>query len=135
MSNLVVPDPSENFLNNSWLIAVGAIKISLFKNNFTPVPATVIGDFTKADFTGYADVTIGFNPSVTVAGKGTLTATAAAAFIMGVPGTGNTIYGYYVWAVTGTQLLWAERFDSAQIVANLDDEIDVTAVFTLFSEF
>lgn len=136
MSNLIVPDVSENAFNALWLSVLSStVKLSLFKNNITPDENTVFSDFTKADFTGYADSVVTLGAPTTVAGKSTVTATAPAAFVMGTPGTGNTIYGYYVWIPATTILLWCEKFDNAPVLANAGDEIDVTLVFTLFSEF
>lgn len=136
MSDLVVPDVAENNLQALWLASVSSlVKLALFKNNLTPGSGTVFGDFTKGDFTGYADVTVTMGAPATVGGKSTITATGVASFIMGTPGTGNTIFGYYVFVPSTTILLWAERFDNSQVIANAGDEIDITLVFTLFSEF
>jgi len=136
MSNLIVPDVAENEFNTLWLsVLSNTVKLSLYQNNYVPVAASVFGSFTKATFTGYGDVTVTFGSPTTIGGKSVITATAPASFIMGTPGTGNTIYGYYVWIPATSILLWAEAFDNAQVIANLGDEIDITLVFSLFSEF
>lgn len=140
MSHLIVCDEGENAIQDAWLATLaGDVRLSLFKNNVTPTSAFTFASFTKADFTGYGDETPAFGASVTVAGKGTITDTSVRTFIMGVPGTTNTIYGYYVWVDTGTPgseiLLWAERFDTPQAMNNNLDEIDITLKFTLDSEF
>lgn len=136
MSNLIVPDVSENNLQTLWLGGVSStLNVSLFRTNVTPGSASVFTDFVKANFTGYADVTVTMGAPGTVGGKSITTATAAAQFVMGVPGTGNTVYGYYVWIPATSILLWAEAFDNPFIMANHLDEIDITLVFSLFSQF
>lgn len=58
---MVVPNEGKVwFLNNALKLRPGAptdFRVSLFKNNETVTDDSVIGDFTPADFTGYADVT------------------------------------------------------------------------------
>lgn len=140
MSNLIVSNVGENAIQDAWNATLaGDLRLSLYQNNYTPVPGSLYGNFTKATFTGYTDELPSFGASVTVSGKGTLTDTSVRTFIMGVPGTTNTIYGYYVWVDTGTPgseiLLWAEKFDAPQAMMNNLDEIDITLKFTLDSEF
>jgi hypothetical protein len=117
----------------------GTTKVHLFKNNYTPVDGSLFADFTEADFTGYAAVDLAMNLPVTVAGKASCTNNVAMQYIMGVPGVTNTVYGYYVALNADTfgygRLLWAERFDNPVYFTNTGDELDLTPVFTLFSEF
>lgn len=135
MSNLIVPDVAEINLQTLWLAEVsGLVQLGLYQNNLTPGSGTVFGDFTAATFTGYASIAVPMGAPATIGGKATITATGVAAFVMGTPGTGNTIYGYYVWVPSTSLLLWAEKFDNSVILANAGDEIDITLVFTLFSE-
>ncbi len=136
MSNLIVPDVAENILNALWLAQLSSdVQLGLYQNNLTPVAASVFTDFTAATFTGYASQTVPLGAPATIGGKSTVQASSLAQFIMGTPGTGNTIYGYYVWVPATTLLLWAEKFDNAVILANAGDEIDIKLVFTLFSQF
>lgn len=87
-------------------------QLALFKNNYTPTQASVIGDFTPADFTGYSGVGISratWQPPALVGNKaliqyGTTPITWTA--------TGNyqTIYGYLIFSLAGNKVLIAERF-------------------------
>jgi len=140
MSHLIVPDATElEFLQNLLDTWGFDVKFNLYKNNYTPVAGSAFANFTVADFTGYvANLGVAFGAPATVAGKGTITASMLTS-VQGVPGTTNTIYGYYVyWVPAGPGseiLLWAEKFDTPVVTVNSGDTINVTPVFTLFSEF
>lgn len=47
----------KNLLDFLCLSSAVDLKYHLFKNNHTVVAASVIGDFTESDFTGYAGIT------------------------------------------------------------------------------
>jgi hypothetical protein len=90
-------------------------KIHLFKNNLTPTDASVIGDFTEADFTGYASQNLttfataflnGANQGETDAGLYTFTQSGST--------TTNNIYGYYV-TTAGGALVYSERNPNAPV--------------------
>lgn len=130
---LVVPDfslitywtPSDvtNVLTNA--------KLHLFKNNYTPIAGSLLADFTEADFTGYASVTLaGWTTPVIISGKSSTSANPVT-FTTGTVGTGNTIYGYYVTDSTNTKLLFAERDANAPIAMNVTGyQYKVTVNFT-----
>lgn len=139
MSFLVVPDQSELLmLYTLGLEVFGTTKVHLFKNDYTPVPGSLFANFTEADFTGYAAQDLAMNLPVTVSGKATCTNNVVMSFTMGTPGTTNTVYGYYVALNADTfgygRLLWAERFDNPVFFTNSGDQLNLTPVFTLFSE-
>lgn len=101
-----------------WLLP---LTLHLFKSNTTPTTATVLGDFTEADFDGYAagspyNLT---GPVVTVPtpGSGALVTYTLINFTPTGSITPNNIYGYYVLDSAGT-LLWCERAPSPPIVLN-----------------
>jgi len=137
---LKIPDVGElallTMLKNTF--NASTVKLKLYKNNYTPVDASVVGDFTEANFNGYTaggvSVTT-FSVPATVAGKASTTANPAA-WTKSAGGTGNDIYGYYVTDAAGTTLLWAERAAAAPISMNNTGEgITVTLVQTYSSEF
>lgn len=140
MSHLIVPDACELL----WLYAVGleifgTTKVHLFKNNYVPDNTTVFSNFTEADFTGYAAQDLVMDLPVTVGGKATCTAHSVLSFTMGMPGTTNTVYGYYISLNADTfgygRLLWCERFDNPMYFTNFGDQLNLTPVITLFSEY
>lgn len=101
---------------------VNAGSLKLFKNNLTPTAATVNGDFTEANFTGYASKTITaatWNAAVGISGKAYATYPNQLWTKSGA--TGNDIYGWYHQDSTGA-LLACERFASAPISMNVDGE-------------
>ena len=111
---LLVPNVGEVLLLSYSLnkIAPGdTVLLKLFKNDYTPVEGSVVGDFTEADTAGYsaialakADWTIETAAGVTTAQQPQKTFTLTAASVN---------YGYYITDIAGTGLLWAERFDDA----------------------
>lgn len=92
----------------------GAV-VRLFKNNFSPNPASLLADFDEADFTGYAEsapVVWGV-PYLDVDGIIKVTA-GSVQYTQTGTGTTNTCYGWYlVGDPGGTEyLIGSERFDS-----------------------
>ena len=59
MSNLLVPTTGEAYflgqIKAALDVAIAAtkLKVRLYSNNYVPIPSSVVGDFTEADFTGY----------------------------------------------------------------------------------
>ena len=132
---LIVPDLGEIELLTKLLINTADTEdyiLRLYKNNYTPIAATVIGSFTEADFTNYAEKTIARSdwatPS-TVSNKAE-SSVATQSWTCGV--TTNTIYGYYVVGATSGVCLWAEEFAAARVLAD-GDILNLTPKFNLSS--
>jgi hypothetical protein len=124
-------------------VAAANLKLKLFKNDVTPGHESTTATFTEANFTGYAEITLtttSWNAGVAGTGTGTALANKASidyaqqTFTMGVPGTTNTIYGYYITDTAGTTLLGAERFAASQSMALSGDSIKITPKLTLSTE-
>lgn len=91
----------------------------LFQNNHTPVEGDDISDYTEADFSGYAPVTIGpWDAAAIVSGKAEADATTPCAFANTTGAVGNDIYGYYVTDSGGTFLIYAQAASSPPIDMN-----------------
>src|SRR4051794_24675060 len=114
MSALVVANGGENKINDLFIAQASTnLRVRLFKNNYTPIATTVVGDLTEANFSGYAAVTPSFGSSATVTSKGTITDGSSRDFTHNGGATSNTVYGYYVtYESGGSTLLWAEKFDN-----------------------
>jgi len=132
---LVVPDLGEIELLTKLLINTADTEdyiLRLYKNNYTPIAATVIGSFTEADFTNYAEKTIARSdwaaPS-TVSNKAESSVTTQS-WTCGA--TTNTIYGYYVVGATSGVCLWAEKFATERVLAD-GDILNLTPKFNLSS--
>lgn len=108
--------------------------IHLYKNNLTPGPATVIGDFQEADFSNYSNKPTN-NPVITFPdGDNRAVSTWDSQTFLKNGATGNTIFGYYVLD-NGQNLLWAEKFD-ASIAMTVDGAfITLTPKLTGKSQF
>lgn len=107
------------------------VEIHLYQNNYTPGPASVLGDFTEATFDGYAasDAVVWGTPftdlldnAVVAGGSKQFTSTGAT--------TPNVVYGYYVTDAAGTGYKYAERFDNP---VNIDGAAQAVVVLPLFS--
>lgn len=109
--------------------------LKLYSNNYTPDDNSVSASFTQCTFTNYAARTLtraSWNSAVTVGGKAeTSYGTGPNSWTCGA--TGQTVYGYYVDALTSGVTLWAERFSTSRVLAN-GDVLNITPKFTLEKE-
>lgn len=109
--------------------------LKLYSNNYTPDDNSVSASFTQCTFTNYAARTLtraSWNSAVTVGGKAeTSYGTGPNSWTCGA--TGQTVYGYYVDAITSGVTLWAERFSTSRVLAN-GDVLNITPKFTLEKE-
>lgn len=113
----LAPDPTTG---ETWVVG-------LFQNNYTPVDATVAGDFVPASFTGYAPVNITEGNW----GAGAITSNVAYSTSSVSPlytctaGASQTIYGWYAVGLSTGKCLAAERFAaSITIVPGASIELD-----------
>lgn len=117
------------------MIGVGGIleapTVRLFKNNYFPSKDSVIGDFTLADFTGYATSTAVTWGAPHVNADGNLEIQGGVKQFTATDGaTPNTVYGYLL-TTAGGALIAAERFDVPVPVSAADDAVVVAPRFTL----
>ena len=133
---LVVPDEGEIELLKKLLKNTADTEdylLRLYQNNYTPSGATVIADFTEANFTNYAEKTVARNdwatPTTNLSNKAESSVTVQS-WTCGT--VGNTIYGYYVICSVSGKVLWAEKFASTRIIAD-SDILNVTPKFNLSS--
>lgn len=110
--------------------------LHLFKNDYTPINTTVLGDLTEANFDGYASITLsgwgaaalnGDNKAQVDHAIQTWTKTAGA--------TSNTVYGIFV-KTAGGSFLYAERNPAGGTLINTTGQtFSYTPHFTFVSEF
>lgn len=107
--------------------------LRLFKNNHVPAVTDGNGDYTQADFSGYAAVALGtWNAAfVNADGRGEIDADLAT-FTHNGGGTSNTVYGAYVTDNAG-DIVYAERFDAPRVMASNGDAINYTPRVTAAS--
>lgn len=112
-------------------LSIAGWTLHLYKNDYTPIPATIESDFTECDFTGYAaqvlneatwgDVTVSLHVAST-------TQTTDCVFTAGALMVGTqTVYGYYVLTAADA-LAWSERF-AAPRTLSATDVLKVKAIF------
>ncbi len=128
---LVCPDVGEPTLLAQNIAAFNSqpTVYHLFKNDVTPAAGSVLGDFTEANFTGYASKNVNdWGAVVEVSGEAVSVASDQV-WTVGVIGTGNDIYGYYV--TYGGTLIFAERAPGAPIDMNTEaNTLTITPRFT-----
>jgi hypothetical protein len=119
-------------LQTQW---AATLVIKLFKNDYTPVDGSSVGNFVEADFDGYASQGIAaWGAPIAVGPRGQIQS-ASNTFTKAAGVVPNDIYGYYVLDGGGS-LLWAERDPAAPIpIHNAGDKYIITPTFTLKSEF
>lgn len=116
MPRVIIPNASSLAILQE-LIATGnlldGVKLRLFQNDFTPVPASVLADFTIATFTGFATSTAVVWGTPYYQQDGTPNVAGdLKTFAAGSPLTvTNVIYGWYL--IDGAASVWlaAYRFD------------------------
>lgn len=134
---LVVPNSAELELLELMLGSYSSsnqLKCKLYKNDYTPIATSVVGDFTEATFTGYASVTIDESlwSYATVDGKAVATYDSSP-MEWTVTGSPHTVYGYYVTSNDGTVLYFAEKFSTALSLAT-DDTPQLQLKFKAYSD-
>lgn len=93
----------------AWMGDMNTFLLRLFKNDYTPLITSVVGDFVEADFAGYAEVALtAWGAIFTNANNQAETDEEVNVFTKEAGGSANTIYGYYVTDSSGV-LMWAER--------------------------
>lgn len=87
--------------------------VDLFVNNYNPVYASHLADFTQASFPGYVPGQSVFFPLVLPDGSGgAMQSSIPVAWTQTGSGAPQTAYGYYIWQNDGggsPTILWAER--------------------------
>jgi hypothetical protein len=108
--------------------------LRLYKNDKTPADTDVVGDYTEADFTGYAAITLAGASWTVSEGDPAEAEFAERTFESAADQAVQTIYGYYLTRATGGELVLAERFPTAQAIQNNGDRIQVTPTITAEDE-
>ncbi len=105
--------------------------IDLFTNNATPTTASVIGDFTIATYTGYAQQSFGTSTVGSVSGNNITLATAQKTFAVTATAGSNQVYGYILKDGSGN-LIAAEKFSGGPYnMQTLGDTLKLTITETL----
>jgi len=118
-------------LQTAWQAAgsTGPLTAHLYQNDYVPSPASVLADFTEADFDGYADVdlTLLVGPYLNPQGQPEIQ-NASVTWAMTGTTTPNTIFGYYFTTLAGAYHS-GERFDSPRPM------LDTLSLITLLFSF
>lgn len=137
---LIVPNNSNllmlEYILNKKATSGGAIsasgnrKLKLFKNNIVPSKSTNIVDLIEATEAGYSSITLN-GSSWTINSVDGVNSASYSQQIFNFTESAS-IYGYYVTNLTGTELLWVERFETAPFrMPSEGGDIGITLNFTL----
>lgn len=107
------------------------LELHLYKNDLAPDSASVLGDFTEAEFSGYSSTVLtAANWGITAASTTVFLYSEAIIFEADASVTDEDIYGYYVTNTTG-DVMWAERFaNPPNVINNNGDIINITPRIT-----
>lgn len=126
---LLVPDGVLARFNDEFDPLLSGAILRLYENNKTPAAGDVLADYTESTTPGYAPI----NLPITVPAAATVASVATKTWLIQTftfTGAG-LIYGYYVTDITGTILLWAERYIAAPFTAALLTTFSVIPVLQL----
>lgn len=124
----VFPDTGKKLALDILLAAGRNPKLKLFKNNVAVTDATVLGDLTEANFSGYAakDLSAIAAASINGSDQGERHSNANN-FVHSGGGTANTIYGWYIviddLAATPALIL-CENFPTPLVVAAVPNHVE-----------
>ena len=131
---LVVPNEGKialaDLLNSGGGLA--GITLDLYKNSVILDNATVFGDFSLANFSGYASDSPTFGSATLVSNKARIEDSSEREFEHNGGATPNDIYGYIVH--DGSTCFWAEALGSPFTVENAGDKVKVLLRLTLVGE-
>ncbi len=128
----VCPDVGEVELANIWLnkLASGAMSLLLFQNNWTPAETDVIGNYTEANFPGYAAKAL-TGADFAVTGGAPTTAVAPAQTFTCSGATTQNIYGAVLKRTASGVIMTAERYAGVPfLIQNPGDNVGVTPTVT-----
>jgi hypothetical protein len=112
-------------------VASENLVLCLYKNNVTPGETDVIGTYTEADFTGYANKNLAGASWTVTGGAPTTAAYAEQSFASTAGSQSQDVYGYYLKRASTGDLVYAEKFsDGPYHIANNGDTIKVTPQIT-----
>lgn len=133
MANVYLQQGDTKTLDEARLTGNVWKNLRLFKNNHTPAVTDTNGNYTEANFSGYAAFALStWNAAfVNADGKGEIDATPHS-FVHNGGATANTIYGAYV-TDDGDNVVYAERFSAPISMSANGDTIPYTARLTAVS--
>lgn len=133
MAFAVIPNEAELYLLRFGLAGADVWHVRLYKNDLTPDPDTVVGDFDEADYDGYDDQDWTITP-VTTDGVGRAVLQGTLKEFNGPPDeVAQDIYGWYVTNGLSNAVMMCSRFASApKSMASPDDVIKIDLAFRAY---
>jgi hypothetical protein len=106
---LVVVNTAKVSLLQNLVAPFNTFTLRLFVNNHTPASPDTASNYTEASFPGYAAIAVNAwgNAAFNASSQGQTTETVRTFTQTSVPGSPQTVYGYYI-TDAGGNLQWAE---------------------------
>lgn len=133
MSHLIFADEGNELLLNGFATYLNGepCVFHLYSNDYTPTRSDTVADYTEATVTGYAAEDVdSFGGATDLGGNVWQIQGDEITWTLDGSVTPQTLYGYYVTDQAGAQLLWAERFDTAEVVDSAAYVIPVLPTLT-----
>lgn len=110
------------------------LAVALFQNDFIPTDASVLADFTEANFVGYAPQSINTpNPAFLNGGLAAEVDADLVTFTQ-TGGAPQRVYGYFVYD-PALVVVCAQRFPASILMTGAGASLDVGVKFTGKSQF
>lgn len=136
---LVVPQVGLLVLADRLRQYLGSLspRVALYQNDLVPGPLTVRSDFLAATFPGYTGPQAVFFSAPAVLNDDGLGEIVASEVLFACAGGGlpQRIYGYWIEDASGTNLLWAQRFDTRLTMFLFTDRVQFNPVLTVGSAY
>jgi len=111
-----------------------SLAIALYRNDYIPVAASVLADFTEANFPGYAPQSISTpNPAFLNGGMAAEVDADLVTFTQ-TAGPAQVVYGYFVYDAA-LVVVAAQRFPAPVNMTGAGASLDVGVKFTGISQF
>jgi hypothetical protein len=122
MANMVIPNEGKEVLLDLAIHDAGAAledwSLDLYQNNYTPVDASTLADFTPSTFTGYVAVPITraeMGGAAVVANVAERTRSVPPEFVC-TGGTSQNAYGWFLTGEISGKVYAAQRFDTVRVM-------------------
>lgn len=137
MAGIIVSGGAYEFVHAySQYIVDQGMEVRLYKNNYTPVITSTLGNFTAATFPGYTPQVIS-GATTRLGETGTVgqdEEVLPLVVFTRTSGAGSeTIYGYYLYSSAAGDLMGAEKFIVPIVIATLGQSI-LISIHTFFQD-
>lgn len=122
--DIVIPNTGETYIANAIRFSFNqSSELRVYQNDVFPAPGSLLTSFVECNFPGYAPIPLAglwSLPSLNMDGEAIILAPVQT-FTRASGSPTNTIYGVYITALGGTQLLFAQRANVPKVMGTTGD--------------